>query len=117
MTVIYEGDATSEPTKVNSKITIKKDKTKATMAKKTFKRSAKSKKVTFTLKNSKGKVLKSKKITFKINSKTYTTKTNNKGVATVNLKLTKKGKYSLMGKFAGDKTYSSVSKTVKITIK
>lgn len=117
VTVIYDGDSTTEPAKFDSaKIIIHKDKTKAEMTKKTFKRSAKSKKVTFTLKNSKRNVLKNKKIIFKIKGKKYNVNTNKKGIATIKLKITKKGTYSLTATFAGDKTYSSVSKTVKIKI-
>ena len=91
---------------------------------KSYKASAKTKKYTVTIKTEKcnsrdGKVYLSagKKITMKINGKTYTAKTNAKGQATFNLKITKKGKFAATVKFAGDKTYASASKSVKITIK
>ena len=58
-----------------------------------------------------------KKITMKINGKTYTAKTNANGQATFSLSITKKGKFTASVKFAGDKTYASASKSVKITIK
>ena len=62
---------------------------------KNFKKSA-TKKYTATLKTSLGKAIKNKKITFKINGKTYSAKTNKKGIASVNLKsLTKTGKYKI----------------------
>ena len=53
----------------------------------------------------------------KINGKTYSAKTNEKGQATFSLKITKKGKFNASIKFAGDKTYEESSKSVKITIK
>ena len=58
-----------------------------------------------------------KKVTLKVNGKTYTAKTNAKGQATFSIKLTKKGKFQTVIKFAGDKTYNSASKQVTITIK
>ena len=91
-------------------------KTKAVFKAKTFKVKA-TKKVTFTLKDAKGKAIKGKKITFTVNKKTYTAKTNAKGIATVKVKLTKKGKYTATAKFAGDNTYKKISKKAKITVK
>ena len=94
-----------------------KQATKAVFKAKTFKVKAKTKKVSFTLKDAKGKTIKGKKITVKVNGKTYTAKTNAKGVATVKVKLTKKGKYTAVAKFAGDTTYKAISKKAVITIK
>ena len=77
---------------------------------KNYKRN-KVKKYTATLKTSQGKAIKGKKITFKINKKTYTAKTNKKGVATITIKsLTKPGKYSITVKYLN----TSVKKTVKV---
>ena len=75
------------------KVTVNKQATKATFAKKTFKVKA-TKKISFTLKDSKGKAIAKKKITFKVNGKTYTAKTNSKGVATVKIVIKKKGTIS-----------------------
>ncbi len=99
------------------KVTVNKQATKAVFKAKSFKVKAKTKKVSFTLKDAKGKAIKGKKITFTVNKKTYTAKTNAKGVATVKVKLTKKGKYTAVAKFAGDTTYKAVSKKAKITVK
>ena len=85
------------------------------IAKKTFKKKA-TKKLTATLKSS-GKAVKGKQITFKVNGKTYKAKTNSKGVATVKIKLTKKGTFTYTAKFAGDSAYNGVSKTSKIKVK
>ena len=61
----------------------------------------KSKKIKFsaTLKNSKGKVIVGKKITFKFKGKTYSAKTNKKGVAKISLKNLKVGKYAITSKY------------------
>ena len=98
------------------KVTVNKQATKATFAKKTFKVKA-TKKISFTLKDSKGKAIAKKKITFKVNGKTYTAKTNSKGVATVKIVIKKKGKYTATAKFAGDTTYKAISKKATITIR
>jgi hypothetical protein len=98
------------------KVTVNKQATKATFAKKTFKVKA-TKKISFTLKDSKGKAIAKKKITFKVNGKTYTAKTNSKGVATVKIVIKKKGKFTATAKFAGDTTYKAISKKATITIK
>lgn len=92
---------------------------------KTFKAKTKTKKFTVTLKtkvfNSKNKKVylkKGKKVTLKIKGKTFKAKTNAKGKATFKIKkLTKKGRYVAKIRFAGDNTYKSASKKVKITIK
>ena len=61
---------------------------------------------------------KGKKVTIKVNGKTFTAKTNAKGKATFKIKkLTKKGKYKAVIKFKGNKNYKASSKKVKITVK
>ena len=92
--------------------------TKLTAKAKTFKLKTKTKKYTITLKDNKNKAMKNKKVTLKVKGKTYTAKTNSKGKATFKLtKLTKKGKYTAVIKYAGDKHYQKVTKKVKITVK
>ena len=77
---------------------------------KSFKR-FKVKKYTATLKTSSGKAIKGKKITFKINKKTYTAKTNKKGIASIKIKsLTKVGKYKIIIKYLK----TSIKKTVTV---
>ena len=112
----YLGDNDYKASIKPVKVTVNKQATKATFAKKTFKVKA-TKKISFTLKDSKGKAIAKKKITFKVNGKTYTAKTNSKGVATVKIVIKKKGKYTATAKFAGDTTYKAVSKKAAITIK
>lgn len=58
-----------------------------------------------------------KKVTLKVNGKTYTAQIDKYGNAKFNIKLTKKGKYTAVIKFDGDKTYKAVSKSIRVTIK
>lgn len=115
-TLSFLGDNDYKASLKAVKVTVNKQVTKAVFAKKTFKAKA-TKKLNFTLKDAKGKAIKGKKITFTVNKKTYTAKTNAKGIATVKVKITKKGKYTAVAKFAGDSTYKAISKKAKITVK
>lgn len=90
---------------------------------KSYKATKKTKKFTVTLNtivgsSYDGKVyLSPKKVTLKVNGKTYSGKTNSKNQVSFNLKLTKKGKYVAKINCDGDITYESATKKVKITIK
>lgn len=100
------------------KVKINKEKTKIVAKKKSFKSSLKTKKLTVSLKNSKGKAIKKAKVTLKVKGKTYKAKTNSKGKATFKItKLTKKGKFNAVIKFKTNKYYKTASKKVKLTIK
>ena len=57
-----------------------------------------------------------KKLTLTVNGVTYSAKTDSKGVAKFNIKLTKAGTYKATVKFAGDSTYGSSSKSISISI-
>ena len=101
-----------------AKIVVKKATPKLTAAKKTFKKSIKTKKYTVTLKTNQNKVMKNTKLTLKVNGKTYSAKTNSKGQATFKItKLTKKGKFTAVVKFAGNKYYNAKTAKPKITVK
>ena len=116
-TVTFAGDDTYKSSITTSKVVVSKKATKITAPKKSFKAKVKTKKVKITLKSG-STVLKSKKITLKVNGKTYTAKTNSKGVATIKVtKLTKKGTFTYTVKFAGDKAYKAITKKGKMTIK
>ena len=52
-----------------------------------------------------------------VNGKSYSAKTNSKGVATVKVSLSAKKTYSFTAKFAGDDRYAAASATGKVTIK
>lgn len=90
----------------SNKIVVKKVLTAKNLSKK------KSKTIKFTAKLSKGsKILKYKKIKFKIKGKTYTAKTNKKGIASVSLKNLKVGKYTIYTYYS--KSYIKNTITVK----
>ena len=57
-----------------------------------------------------------KKVTFTVNGKTYSAKTNDKGVASVNVTITKAGTYTVTAKYAGDITYAAINKTATLKI-
>ena len=84
---------------------------------KSYNKAAKSKKLTATLKDQTGKVIKSKTVKFTVNGKTYSAKTNKKGVATVSVKLSAKKTYKFKVRFAGDSKYYAVTKTANVVIK
>ena len=120
----YLGNTTYDATFASSMLTVVKKPITISAAAKTYKSTVKTKKYTVTLKTIKGssadgKIYLSagKKVTLKVNGKTYSGKTNAKGQVTFKIKITKKGKYQATIKFAGDNTYNSASKKVKITIK
>ncbi|ADC46190.1 adhesin-like protein [Methanobrevibacter ruminantium M1] len=115
--ICYLGDDDYNGSFVVSKITVKAQKGTLTVPNKSYKATTKTKTLSATFKAASGKVLANKKVSFVVNGKTYSAKTNAKGVATVNVSLNKKGTYSFVAKFAGDNTYAAVSKKAKLTIK
>ena len=116
-TVKFDGDSNYKASSLNPTIVVLKASVKITSKNKVFKAKAKTKKYSATLKDNKGKVMKNIKLSLKVGKKTYTAKTNKKGVATFKVKLNKKGKYSAKVKFAGNKYFKALSKKVKITVK
>jgi hypothetical protein len=98
-------------------MTLKKNPTTITAkTTKVKKAQAKKAKVKFLFKSG-GVVLKNAKVTLKINGKTYTAKTNAKGIATFKVKLAKKAKtYKYTVKFAGNgrSAAKSLSKKLKV---
>ena len=70
------------------------------------------------MKTNKNKAMKNKKVTLKVNGKTYKAKTNKKGKATFKItKLTKIGTYKTAIKYNGDAIYNKVTKNLKIKVK
>lgn len=119
VTAIFLGEGNVYQGAVDTaKVVVSKKATTLTAAK--TKVSAKVKKaikVKVTLKNGKT-AIKGKKVTIKVNGKTFKATTNAKGVATISVKIAKKGTFKSTFKFAGDNAYkASSSKTVKFTVK
>lgn len=74
------------------------------------KKRAKTVKFSAKLVDTNGKASKGKKITFKVNGKKYSAKTNKKGVATISIKNLKAGKYKITTKYLTSK----IKNTIKI---
>lgn len=102
--------------KVN-KIKVNPVKAKLKVVSRKFNKSAKKKTLTAKFLSPKGKVLKGKKISFRINGKTYVAKTNKKGIAVVKVNLSKKKTYAFTAKFAGDSTFKAISSKGKVIVK
>ena len=92
-------------------------KPKLTAPNKSYAASAKTKTLTATFKTDKGNPIVGKSIKFTVNGKTYSAKTNDKGVATVKVSLNKKGTYNFTVKYGGDSTYAAVTQKAKLVIK
>ena len=117
-TITFEGNTNYVKSATSVKVTVTKATPKLTAKAKTFKKKAKIKEYTITLKDNLNKVMKNTKVTIKINKKTYTAKTNAKGKATFKIKkLTKKGKYNAVVTYKGNNLYNKVTKKAKIIVK
>ena len=118
-TIIYGGEGNIYKSSIaTAKITVNKKATTLTAAKtKVTGKVKKAIKVKVTLKEGKN-AIKGKKVTIKVNGKTFKGTTNAKGQVTISVKVTKKGTFKAAFKFAGDGAYkASSSKTVKFTVK
>lgn len=114
---IYKASVATAKVTVNAKPAPPVVKKATTLtAKKATLKVKKAKKIKVTLK-SQGKAVSGKTVTIKVNKKTFKAKTNSKGVATIKVKVTKKGKFNAVVKFAGDSAYKAASKTVRFTVK
>ncbi len=107
-----------EAKQVTAKIVVKKATPKLTAAKKTFKRTVKVKNYAVVLKTNKNKALKAAWVSLKVNKKTYKVKTNAKGQAIFKINnLAKKGTFTAVVKFAGNKYYNAKTVKAKITVR
>ena len=114
----YNGDEKYTESSTEVKVTVNKATPKLTASKKTFKKSVKTKKYTVTLKTDKNKVIKNAWITLKVNKKTYKVKTNSKGQSTFKItNLKKKGTFTAIVKYSGNKYYKAKTVKPKIIVK
>ena len=113
----YAGDDATKASLAKGKITVTKKATALTAAKKATLKVKKAKKIQVTLKSGKN-LIANKKITIKVKGKNFSANTNSKGVATISVKLAKKGKFTATVSFAGDGAYSAAKAIkIKVTVK
>ena len=116
--ITFAGDAIYAKSSATAKVVVKKATPKLTAAKKTFKKSVKTKKYVVTLKTNLKKPIKKVYVTLKVNKKTYKVKTNSKGQAIFKItNLKKKGTFTAVVKYAGSKYYSAKTVKPKIVVK
>ena len=113
----FLGDGNYDASFKSSRIKVNPVKAKLKVTSKTYKRSYTKKTLTAKLLSPKGKAVTGKKISFKVNGKTYAAKTNSKGIATVKVKLNKKKTYKFTAKFRGDDTFKAVVAKGKVVVK
>ena len=114
--ICFLGDDNHNASFAVAKITVATQTPTLSVPNKSYKASAKTKALTATFKTVKGTAIANKQISFTVNGKTYKAKTNEKGVASVNVSITKKGSYAVTAKYAGDSTYSAVTKKATLKI-
>ena len=116
--ISFAGDSYYAKSSTTAGVVVKKATPKLTAKAKTFRVKVKVKKYKITLKTNKNKVMKNIKVTLKVNKKTFTAKTNKKGVATFKItNLKKRGKFTAVIKYAGNKYYNKLTKKAKINVK
>ena len=114
--ICYLGDENYNASFVVAKITVDCQTPKLIVPNKSYKATAKTKALTATFKTVKGTPVANKKVSFTVNGTTYSAKTNDKGIATVNVSISKKGSYAVTAKFAGDSTYAAIKKTATLKV-
>lgn len=116
ISVSFNGDEEYKQSSAKASIAVKRTGQKITSSNKAFAPN-KASYYSITLKDSNNKPIANKNVKFTINKKTYTVKTNSKGVAKVRIKLSKKKTYKITIKSARTNKYESLTKTNRITIK
>ena len=118
LVIKYNGDSLYNPFTKTVKVTIKKEKTKITAYKKTFRRALRTKKYSVILKNSKGKVIKKVRVYLRVKGKTFRATTNTKGKATFKItNLKKRGKFLAKITYKGNAYYLKSTKKVYLRVK
>ena len=116
ISVSFNGDEEYKQSSAKASIAVKRTGQKITSSNKAFAPN-KASYYSITLKDSNNKPIANKNVKFTINKKTYTVKTNSKGVAKVRIKLSKKKTYKITIKSARTNKYEALTKTNRITIK
>ena len=114
--ISFLGDKDYSASFLSSKLTVNKQKASLVAPKKSYLLSS-TKYLTATFKDINGKFIKNKKISFILSGKTYSAYTNSKGVAKVKVKANIAKTYTVTVKFAGDKVYSPISRSLKLYVK
>ena len=113
----FNGDEKYNSFVKTSKVTIKKQKTALTFKTKTLKLKSNKKIIKVSLKNQFKKAISNIVVKLTINKKTYSAKTNKKGIVSFKVSLKNKKKYKAVAKFGGNKYYVSIAKRVNISVK
>ena len=117
VTMSYGGNDDYKSSSTTTKIVIKTGSKKSKIKASSMKiKNNKKKTLKIKLTNSAGKALKSQKVVVKLNGKSYTVKTNGKGVAKLSIKLKKVKKYKCVLKFLGNANYNASSKTIAVSV-
>ncbi|WP_461463295.1 carboxypeptidase-like regulatory domain-containing protein, partial [Methanobrevibacter sp.] len=117
ITIKFNGNEKYFNSTLSTKISVLKANSKIVAKNAVFKRTAKHKRYSILLKDNKNKAIKNTKISLRIYKKTFTTKTNSKGLATFKLdKFTKKGIYTSLIKFTGNNYFKASSKKTYIAV-
>ena len=116
--ITYAGSDSYNGTTGSTNVTVKKATPKITAKATSFKLKVKTKQYTATFKDNKNQALKNTKVTLKVNGKTYSVKTNNKGQGVFKITNLKKiGSYSAVITVPANTYYNKVTKNVKINVK
>lgn len=117
VTFTYSGNDDYKASKATAKIVVKTGSKKSKIKASNMKvKKNKKKTFKFKLTAGNGKALTKQKVIVKVNGKTKTITTNNKGVAKLTIKLKKVKKYKINMKFLGNAQYKAVSKNNVITV-
>ncbi|MBQ6098657.1 MAG: right-handed parallel beta-helix repeat-containing protein [Methanobrevibacter sp.] len=117
VTISYAGNNDYKSTKATSSIIVKTGSKKSVIKASNIKvKKNKKKTYQFRLTDSSGKGLKNQKVTVKLNGKSFSIKTNSKGIAKISFKLSKAKKYKISMVFLGDLKFKAVSKTKTVTV-
>lgn len=115
--VKFAGDSNYKSISKTGTIVVKAGSKKAKITSSNLKVKKNTKKTySFKLLTSANKAIKSAKVHVILNGKTYTVKTNTKGVAKLSFKLSTVKKYAITMKFLGNSNYKAVSKKSTITV-